>query len=221
MHERDWEIASRPLPLEYGGGGFVTSVNGRKVAPPSMFQTDADDFVIQGFAIRWNSLIRVNDDEYAWFGQNSIRMDGNVKRLHFDHDESRTIATTKDGLILVADEDGLAMRFYPRDSVAIHREAVESVRENGRTALSVGVTMHSKQFETFNGKPVRIVRDATLNEISLVMEGACKEAYCTLIRKDQCNALLADDVKSKRVLADGGYAGVMRALQRLEARYSY
>jgi phage head maturation protease len=111
------------------------------------------------------------------------------------------------------------MRFYPRESVAIHREAVESVRENGRTALSVGVTMHTNESETFKGKRVRIVHEATLHEISLVMEGACKDAYCTLIRKDECNALLADDVKSKRVLADGGAAGFIRALRKFDARY--
>jgi HK97 family phage prohead protease len=140
-------------------------------------------------------------------------------KLHFDHDESRTIGGTIDGLVLVADEFGLAMRFYPNDNVAIHREAVESVRDNGRTALSVGVTMHSKQVEDYKGKPVRIIRDATLHEISLVREGACKEAYCSLIDKNECNALLSDDVASKRVLADGGHANVMRALRKFEARY--
>jgi hypothetical protein len=51
------------------------------------------------------------------------------------------------------------------------------------------------------------------------MEGACKDAYCTLIKKGECNALLADDVKAKRVLADGGAAGFMRALRKFDGRY--
>jgi DNA invertase Pin-like site-specific DNA recombinase len=91
--------------------------------------------------------------------------------------------------------------------------------KDGQTALSVGVTMHTDHTESFNGKQVYIVRDATLHEISLVSDGACKEAYAMLIRKDQCHSLLADDVQSKRVLADGGYAGMMRALRKLDAMY--
>src|SRR5258708_32375040 len=115
----------------------------------------------------WRFLFRrARPRSPGWLrSDNTGRNEWGRKETHFDPDESRTSGTTKDGLILVADHYGLAMRFYPRNGVAIHREAVESVRENGRTALSVGVTMHSKQFETFNGKRVRIVRDATLHEI--------------------------------------------------------
>ena len=217
---RDCETASRPMGLEYGGGGYIAAVDGRKIAP-SLLKSEviADRFVIQGYAVLWNKLIHLNENDCAWFGSHSIRtpMQG-VKSLHFDHDESRIIGTTTDGLILIADEFGLAMRFYPKHEVAIHREAVESVRDNGRTALSVGVTFHNKQFEDYKGKRVRIVRDATLSEISLVRDGACKEAYCILIDKNECGPLLTDDVKSKRVLADGGYAGVMRALRKLDEK---
>ena len=141
-----------------------------------------------------------------------------VKRLHFDHNESRTIGTNSDGLILVADEFGVAMRFYPRSDIAIHREAVETVRDNVRTALSVGIEFHNKQFEQYEGKRVRIVRDATISEVSLVPDGACREAYCLLIDKRVCGPLLSDDVKSKRVLADGGYANLMRALRKLNSK---
>src|SRR5258706_5181732 len=111
MHQRDWEVASRVPPLEYGAGsGYIASVDGRKVAQswtPSLHH-DADDFVLQGYAIRWHSLIRVNDEDDAFFGQNSIRGPFNDVKLHFDHDESRTIGTTEGGLILVPDEFGLA-----------------------------------------------------------------------------------------------------------------
>ena len=77
---------------------------------------------------------------------------------------------------------------------------------------------HNKQFEQYDAKPVRIVRDATISEISLVPDGACREAYCLLIDKRECGPLLSDDVKSKRVLADGGYANMMRALRKLDSK---
>ncbi|MCK1640462.1 HK97 family phage prohead protease [Bradyrhizobium sp. 157] len=217
---REYETAAGPMSLEYGGGGYIAAVDGRKVAPSYVkSNVSADRYVIQGYAVRWNKLIHVNDKEFAWVAPYAIRdpMRG-VKRLHFDHDESRTIGTTSDGLVLIADDYGLAMRFYPRDDVAVHREAVTTVRDNGRTALSVGITFENKQFEDYNGKRVRIVRDATLNEISLVPNGACREAYCVLIDKSDCGPLLSDDVKSKRVLADGGYANLMRALRKLDAK---
>jgi hypothetical protein len=112
------------------------------------------------------------------------------------------------------------MRFYPREDVAIQSELVESIRKNGRTALSVGVTSTNYRTETVHGKSVRIVHQADLHEISFVAQGACKEAYCLLIEKGKCGRSLSHDVQSKRVLADGGYAGVMRALRRPEARYN-
>jgi HK97 family phage prohead protease len=218
--QRDYETAAGPMNLEYGGGGYIAAVDGRQVAP-SYVKSDvsADRCVIQGYAVLWNKLIHLSDTECAWVAPFSIRdpMRG-IKRLHFDHDESRTIGTTTDGLVLVADDHGLAMRFYPRDGVAIHREAVETIRGNVRTALSVGITFHNNQFEDYQGKRVRIVRDATVNEISLVPNGACREAYCLLINKSDCGPLLSDDVKTKRVLADGGYANLMRALRKLDAK---
>jgi len=206
----DWvmaAIALRPATSTSAGSGSSGTT------------LDANKFVIQGYALRWNTLIHVNHSEYAWVAPYAIRdLTRGVKRLHFDHNESRTIGTNSDGLILVADEFGIAMRFYPKNGIAIHREAVKTVRDNVRTALSVGIEFHNKQIEQYNGKPVRIVRDATISEISLVPDGACREAYCILIDKRECGPLLSDDVKSKRVLADGGYANVMRALRKLDAK---
>src|SRR5258706_15987730 len=100
------------------------------------------------------------------------------------------------------------MHGYPRDDVAIHREVVESIRSAGRTALSVGVTSTNYQCKTIDGKAVRIILEAEVHEISFVAQGACKEAYCLLIEKSKCGRSLSHDVKSKRVLADGGYVSV-------------
>lgn len=49
--------AARPLGLEYGGGGYVAAVDGQKVAPAvATSALNADDYVIQGYAVRWNTL---------------------------------------------------------------------------------------------------------------------------------------------------------------------
>jgi hypothetical protein len=39
-----------------------------------------------------------------------------------------------------------------------------------------------------------------------------------LINKRECGPFLSDDVKSKRVLCDGAFVGVMRALRKLDNR---
>jgi HK97 family phage prohead protease len=206
--------------LEYGGGGYIAAVDGQKVAPAfTKSVLNVNDFVIQGYALRWNTLIDVSPTDYAWVAPYAIRgLSSGVKRLHFDHNESRTIGTTDDGLIIIADDHGLGMRFYPKNDVAIHREAVETVSNEGRTALSVGISFHTSQYEKYNGRKVRIVRDATISEISLVATGACREAYCMLIDKRECGPLLSDDLKSMKVLTDGAFVGVMRALRKLGNR---
>jgi HK97 family phage prohead protease len=224
MHVRDWEVAANHGGLEYGGGGYIAAIDGHKLTgTQTKARANAAEFILQGYALRWNSLVHLDDGKYMWFARHAIRdpMKGPIKRFQFDHDDNRVIGNTKSGLVLVADDYGLAMRFYPREGDDVHLEAIETVQKNGRTALSVGVTSYTTETETFQGQPVHIVRDATLHEVSLVAAGACKEAYCVALEKADCGPLLSDDVASKRLLADGGAANFMRALRRLEATYRH
>jgi HK97 family phage prohead protease len=141
-------------------------------------------------------------------------MDSSVKALHFDHDESVTISTTRNGLILLGDEYGVAMRLHvPR--TALGAKAVALVRSNQRQALSVGVTMHDCDSQIIDGVEIVIVKRATLREVSLVLKGACEPAFAILVDADGCQTL-EQDCKSLRVLSDGAYVALMRAVRKLQ-----
>ena len=58
MHERNCEIASRPLPLEYGGGGgFITQVGRKRIASPLRVESVEDGRVLQGYACLYNKPV--------------------------------------------------------------------------------------------------------------------------------------------------------------------
>jgi len=67
MMKRNYETASGIGPLEYGGGGFITGVDGKAVRTPIIDQDiEHTDYCLQGYVIRWKSLIR-QEDKLFWF----------------------------------------------------------------------------------------------------------------------------------------------------------
>ncbi|SHG79280.1 phage prohead protease, HK97 family [Bradyrhizobium erythrophlei] len=233
MNWRGYEVASGWPDLEYGGVGYITQIGNKSVAPPSTVKavddgaprmTVAQEWAerkhIQGYAIRWRSIIN-QGDKYFCFLPGSIKypMLGEQKLLLFDHDPSEIVATTCDGLVLHADDYGLAMRLYI-DNRPVRRKALETVRSGERTALSVGVIMHGSEYKEIDGLRIRMVRSATLEEISLVPEGACRPAYCTLIDGEGAR-LLEDDANSLRVLKDGAARAFTNALREAQVALSH
>jgi HK97 family phage prohead protease len=203
--------------LQYSTGGFITHVGYRPVMPTQEAKLKSSPEYLQGYAIRWDTPIHLGSFQYVAFAPDSIKnpMLGKPKRLHFDHDESQTIATTDDGLILRCDEYGLAMRWLVRDTV-LGRKVAHTVRTSERDALSVGVIMGKSIHRNKDHREFRYVQEAALNEVSLVAKGACEPAFCQLVDVDKSGAL-EDDCKSMQVLSDGAFIGVMRALKALKA----
>ncbi|WP_063685966.1 HK97 family phage prohead protease [Bradyrhizobium stylosanthis] len=212
MIKRDYEIAAGgPFDLEYGGGGFVSAVDGKSVAISA--PGDEARQHLQGYALRWRSLIE-QGDKYFYFLPHAIRnpMWGEPKRLLFDHDEGEVIATTLSGLQLHCDDHGLAMRLVIGNDPA-RRKAYDTVKSGERTALSVGVTMRG-DFVEVDGIRVKMVKSATLHEISLVRSGACKPAFCSLVDADEARSLETDS-NTLKILSDGAARDVMRALEKV------
>jgi HK97 family phage prohead protease len=225
---RDYEVASGWPALEYGGGGFITHIDRKLVVPPYTVKavddgaprmTAAQEWAqrkhVQGYAVRWHSIIN-QGDKYFFFLPGSIKypMLDEPKQLLFDHNESEVIATTRDGLVLHADDYGLALRLYI-DHRPIRQKALQTVRSGERTALSVGVIMHGNEYKEIDGLRIRMVRSATLEEVSLVPTGACRPAYCTLIDGEGARSL-EDDAKSLRVLTDGAAQAFTNALREAQ-----
>lgn len=200
-------------PFEIKPGGFITSVGVKSVGdgPP----LPAKELLLQGYALRWDTPIEQGKNNYMVFAKDSIvsPMKGGIKRLHFDHDESVTIATTESGLLLMTDEYGLAMRWPVRDTPQ-GRKAVDSVRKGERDGLSVGVRIERSLTGSEDGVHLRYVKEARLSEISLVRKGACAPAFCTVIDAETSLGF-EHDCKSLRMLSDGAYVAVVRAIRAL------
>jgi hypothetical protein len=45
---RDYETASKPLELEYGGAGFITHIDHKRIASPVLVESVDDGRVLQG-----------------------------------------------------------------------------------------------------------------------------------------------------------------------------
>jgi HK97 family phage prohead protease len=213
---REYEIASEDAPLQYSQGGFITTVGYKPATPTREAKLRSTPEYLQGYAIRWDTPIHLGAFHYVAFAPDSIKtpMLGKPKRLHFDHDESQTIATTDDGLILRCDEYGLAMRWLVGDTT-LGRKVAHTVRTRERDALSVGVIMGKSIHRNKDHREFRYVQEATLNEVSLVAKGACEPAFCQLVDVHKSRTL-EEDCKSMQVLFDGAFAGVMRALKALK-----
>ncbi|WP_407193806.1 HK97 family phage prohead protease [Bradyrhizobium sp. STM 3566] len=212
MIKRDYEIAAgRPLDLEYGGGGFVTAVDGKSISATNEEEVRQH---LQGYALRWRSLIE-QAGRYFYFLPHSIKnpMWGEPKRLLFDHNEGEVIATTLSGLQLYCDDNGLAMRLVVGDN-PVRRKAFETVKNGERTALSVGVLMHGDEYVEIDDARVRMVRSATLQEVSLVAAGACRQAFCGLIEAEDARSL-EEDANSFKIMNDGAAHKFLKALGNL------
>jgi HK97 family phage prohead protease len=203
--------------LEYGG---VVSWQGKQ-APyeadelVTVEETNEKQQFIQGYALRWHSLVQHGDGRLAYFLPGSIKypMLDEPKQILFDHDESHVISTTRQGLVLHADDHGLAMRLHIPNT-PLGAKARETVRSGERTALSVGVTMDGSELRDIDGEKVRIVHHAKLHEISIVRKGACRPAYCLLVNADTCGTI-EEDAKRLRVLSDGAWNNLTKKLREL------
>lgn len=82
------------------------------------------------------------------------------------------------------------------------RKAYETVKRGERTALSAGLIMHAGTFVDIEGARIKVIKSATLEELSLVPVGACRPAFCGLIDADGARSL-EDDGDSLRILTDG------------------
>lgn len=66
-------------------------------------------------------------------------------------------------------------------------------------------------FRSMDGTRVRMVRSATLQEISLVAAGACRQAFCGLISAEDARSL-EQDANSFQIMKEGAARRFQKAL---------
>ncbi|MCF6113875.1 HK97 family phage prohead protease [Mesorhizobium muleiense] len=126
------------------------------------------------------------------------------------HEPDTEIASTDGDLELMADETGLAFRLNNPPQAF-----VTEVEARKLTAMSAGYRVLSQEYKAVADEQVRFIYECDLTEISICKKGAVKQAFIDVIDTKHRGSL-RDDVKAGRVLADGAYVGLMRALAAVQ-----
>jgi HK97 family phage prohead protease len=129
--------------IEFGGGGYVDSIDNHRIATaPNVFTPTDDHKILRGYAVRWNKPIYQPHKEADYCvllaGCFAASLVGNsVVRFLHQHNEGRCVATTRDYLTLHADKNGLAFELsIPSSKLGAETKAL--VTAHDKTAISVG-----------------------------------------------------------------------------------
>ena len=137
-----------------------------------------------GYATKWNHVFERHGHLYA-FGKGCFARsltDNSTIRFLVEHRESELVATTADRLELCQDNEGLKFHLHLRDD-DFSRRVADLVESGAKTGMSLGAGFADMIYDEIqiDGSDIRMVRDARLNEISLVEFGAVEESYCRLV----------------------------------------
>jgi len=145
------------------------------VTTKSAHKAASDRSHIVGYATRWlkpHAHPKTGDIEVFLAGCFARSLTGH-KAIRFlcGHREANLVATSADDLELATDDEGLAFRLrIPHTEMG--SEVRNLVRYGQADQMSVGYTVEVDHWKTIDGTRVRIIADASLNEISLVECGA-------------------------------------------------
>lgn len=174
--------------------------------------------IIEGYATRWGKVHQhPKTGEFEVFAKGcfSSLVGGAPIQLLVSHDPYRLVTDTTGGLNLYTDDDGLAFRC----SLPAGRHADDAwtlVSGSGMSGMSVGYHVKSEEIVRVHGEKVRIIKDATLTEISVVRQGAVSEAFA--IRAGSEAKTLPHRVAHKSLLVDGAHERLMQAFRDLPGR---
>jgi hypothetical protein len=111
--------------------------------------------------------------------------DINNQRVAFrlDHEASLEVASTDDGLEVIADDDGVQFRL-DLSKCKLGPLIARMCKSDNRSAMSVGSNILDEHKEVISGETVRVVTRARMTELSLCKEGAAgNNAFAVLVDK--------------------------------------
>ena len=176
-----------------------------------IIRADADGsrkMYVRGYATRYRKAHsykgRFDMFEPGVFASSLLRKD--TVRLLDSHDEGRLLAATNGyGLEIASDSVGLSfLAALPNNDLG--REVYNDVKEHRKLGMSVGYRVQEHEDVKAAGETVRLIKAATLQEISIVAAGAVLEAYVE-------NTDLWEMPKQDRTSADA--SGSLSRLQAL------
>jgi phage head maturation protease len=168
--------------------------------------------VLQGVATEFEKFF-FNGDEiwYLKAGCFGSLSDSEVK-LMFDHD-GKSIATTNNRLQVHVGNEALIFRLAIPDSFS--EPLLDQTDEfESYIPVSVGFTATKTETMMIEGVPVKIVVEATLNEISVLSkEPAVKTTYARIASEETCGSLEKD---YERIRLVGRFVSLHRAQKATE-----
>ncbi|GIQ76207.1 HK97 family phage prohead protease [Bradyrhizobium sp. RD5-C2] len=215
MNPRDYETAAKnPFGLEYGGGGFISQIDGRSVVPAVKLERADDGKVLQGYACFYNKAAIIADGTVKVIRPGAFdHCLSNRRKVDFwlDHSSLLCVGSTRTGLELHTDNRGLAFRFkFPDTALGQHARQLADDKEY--TAMSVGCSFKDYTVEEMEGLNVTIIRKADLEEISFVRRGAIEAAFGVLVEPRGPLAHVLDTEMANQ----GAFTAVIRALQKVQ-----
>lgn len=170
------EIPARPSAiaraLQMSGRGSPASRTARELY---VFRDSAGRELrkpgIQGFAVLFDKPF-IYDGQIVMFSNTAfagVRW-GSPKSLLFDHKPARSYGGTDGGLEFEMSLEGVAFRMplSGEDGRIVH----ENIASGQRACVSVGCNLDDSEIRSIAGQKVKVVHKASLEEISLVHEGA-------------------------------------------------
>ena len=194
--------------------GWARETEARRTPQPATAQGRS----LRGYATKWNHVFERHGHLYA-FGRGCFARsltDNSTIRFLVEHRESELVATTADCLELCQDDEGLKFHLHLRDDDSSRRVA-DLVESGAKTGMSLGAGFADMIYDEIeiDGSDIRMVRDARLNEISLVEYGAVEESYCRLVDHDSARSIREDSDRGG-LARDRASDQVIRALSELK-----
>lgn len=152
---------------------------------------DAQNYELSGYATTWAQPYPVEDrrgkyvESMARGAFNGAVSGTDTVALRTEHSRAAPLASTRGGSLSFSDDDrGLRLAAtLPKDETDV-RDAVSKIKRGVLTGLSVGMTVHDGGDSWSADRSQRIVRSATLHEVSIVHEPANPAATVTNVRAD-------------------------------------
>jgi HK97 family phage prohead protease len=154
----------------------------------------ADDAVIRGYAIRFNTL----SGNLGGFRERIVpeavdrSLKGDVRAL-VDHDTAKILGRTKAGtLSMRKDTKGLKVEIEPDPEISYARDILRSVSRGDVSGMSFGFRVLDDAWDEDeeSGMPIRTILDMTIAEVSIVTFPAYAETSAE-VAKRSLNLFLA------------------------------
>jgi HK97 family phage prohead protease len=156
-------------------------------APQRKSATAKTGRVLEGLAVVYGKIHRF-DERFEVFQKGCFNESLN-SRIHFyiDHKSEDCIGDTDSNLELFDCDEGLAFR------LALSERDLKEL--DGRERMSPSYFVEDDEEQTIDGKTVRIIKRARLQEISSVRQGAIWQAFSRVREANEIGPL-HDDIKS-------------------------